>query len=793
MKVSLHWLKSWVDSDWDANTTAEQITMAGLEVDGIIPAAGNFNDVIVAEVTATSPHPDADKLTLCQVNTGKGEVDIVCGAHNVRAGLKVALAQVGAVLPNGLKIKPAKLRGQPSQGMLCSATELGMADQSEGILELPDDAPVGENLRTYLALDDTTLDIDLTPNRADCFSIRGVAREVAALARRSVNPLPSVTIPIKSRLKRSIHLNAGLACGRFCGRVIENINPNAVTPLWMQERLRRCGLRTIHPVVDITNYVMMELGQPMHAYDNDKLQGAMQVRFANDGESLLLLDDKEISLSPDALVIADEKQSLSLAGVMGGAQSSVTVDTHAIFLESAFFNPKHIAGIARRYGLCTDSSQRFERGIDPSIQTVAIDYASELILSICGGDAGELTVAENLADLPQQALIQFNPAKVKQLTGVDIAEAEIEKMLQALGLDIDSKSTPWRVKAPSYRFDMNLDVDLVEEVIRLYGFQHIVGSPMEGEIVHGSIDAIEVLNDKIANGLVLRGYQETVTYSFVDPQVQKAFYPEEETMDLLNPLSSEMSQMRLGLWPGLVASMLHNLHRQHTSMHLFESGVIFDYSKGKIIEKPMIAGLALGQRGAINWCDDVSKIDFYDIKGDVQALCRFIGLNNIQLKASTHPALHPGQSADIYVQQKWVGRMGQLHPRLAAALDISQTVFLFELCLSALATFSPKPAYRSFSKFPLIRRDLALLVDEATEFEQIKRLVEKAVGNELLRSVDVFDRYLGESIPKGRKSLAISVAMQAADKTLTDIEINNKISAILKILQQELSIELRES
>ncbi len=792
MKVSLQWLKSWVDCDWNAHKIAEQITMAGLEVDGLIPAAGEFNQVIVAEVSATNPHPEADKLTLCLVNIGESEVDIVCGANNVRPGLKVALAQVGAVLPNGMKIKRAKLRGQPSHGMLCSAVELGMSDQSDGIMELPKDAPVGENIRDYLSLDDTILDIDLTPNRADCFSIRGVAREIAALAKLPVKPLPNATVPVKSDLKRDINLNAGPACGRFCGRVIENLDANATTPLWMQERLRRCGLRTIHPIVDITNYVMLELGQPMHAYDNEKLQGAMQARFAEDEEQLVLLDDKTIILSSDTLVIADDRHSLSLAGVMGGAESSVTEKTHTIFLESAFFSPQYISGVARKFGLFTDSSQRFERGVDPALQTSAIEYASELILSICGGQAGPLTVSEDIQEIPQQKVIQFNPAKVAQLTGVSIENNAIKQTLQGLGMEVDSGSIPWKVVAPSCRFDMELDVDLVEEVIRLYGFQHIEGISLSGQIQQGSIDINENIHTKLAKGLVLRGYQETITYSFVDPQVQTALYPDKETMNLLNPLSSEMSQMRIGLWPGLIASMLHNLHRQHTSMHLFESGVIFEVIKGKLTERPMIAGLALGQRGAMNWCDDLGKIDFYDAKGDVQALCSSIGLNSLEFKSTSHSALHPGQCADIYHQQTWIGRVGQLHPRLAAALDVSQSVLLFELCVSALASFQPKASYQPFSKFPLIRRDLALLVAEDIEFDQVKLLVEKAVGTKLLRSVDIFDIYQGESIPNGKKSLAITVVMQATDKTLTDNEINNKISAILKLLKQELSIELRE-
>lgn len=793
MKLSKLWLNEWVNTSLTAQELADQLTMAGLEVDAVSPVAGAFTQVVVAEVLSTKPHPDADKLTLCEVNANTGKIlQVVCGAANVRAGLKVALAMIGAVLPGDFKIKESKLRGELSQGMLCSLSELGLAEHSEGIMELESDAPVGVDLREYLQLNDYILDVDLTPNRADCFSVLGVAREVAVLNKLPLQEpviakvAPTIDDVIKVQLKNPE------ACPHYCGRIIRGINPEATTPLWMSERLRRSGIRLLHPVVDIMNYVMIELGQPMHAFDLATIKGNIEVRFSSSSEQLELLDGKELVLNDTVLVIADTEKPLALAGIMGGANSAVQPHTHDVFLESAFFNPITTAGVARKFGLFSDSSQRFERGVDPSLQIKAIERATALVLSIVGGKPGPIIEAIDSKYMPSTVAMTFDTDKVARLTGLTISIEEMKHMLEGLGIVITNiNKTVFDVQIPSHRFDIQLDVDLVEEIIRLYGYDKLLGQPMNTVVQGGIISANETIATTLSTWFRDRGYHETISYSFVDPELQEALYPEAQFMQLLNPISSELAQMRSGMWPGLIASMIYNVHRQQTAIRFFEMGVVFDVKDTQLTERPCVAGLLMGAKGVLNWNETTRFFDFYDLKGDLESLFTVLKINDAEFLPAEHPALHPGQSAQITVNGEPAGWIGVLHPRLTDALDLQQEVILFELDCTRLVNLTA-PRYQSISKYPQISRDLSFLVDNAVTAAQIEATVRAAVSENWLRGFDVFDVYTGDGIPEGKKSLAISMTLQDDNRTLVDSEINLLISAIINALENNFSILLRD-
>ncbi len=792
MKVSELWLREWVNPSLTGPQLVAQLTMAGLEVDSRHPVAGEFDHVVVASVLKTKPHPQADKLTLCEVDAGTGTpLNIVCGAANVRAGLKVALALPGANLPGNIHIKETMLRGQPSQGMLCSVAELGLEESSDGIMELAEDAPIGTDVRDYLMLNDYVLDIDLTPNRADCFSVLGVTREMAALNQLPLPALPSVVNQPVIDETLTISLQVPEACPQYCGRIIRAINPDATTPLWMKERLRRSGIRSLHPVVDVTNYVMLELGQPMHAFNLRAIDTGIHVRFARNNETLVLLDGQEITLNEKVLVIADNQTPLAMAGVMGGESSAVQADTTDIFLESAFFNPLIVAGVARSFGLFTDSSQRFERGVDPTLQTLAIERATELLLPIVGGQAGPITTVNKVAALPSKITVLFNPAKVKQLTGVDIPKNTILQLLNGLGMTVDTQRDEWTVCVPSHRFDIALDVDLVEEVIRLHGYDNIKAAPLLAPMQAGQPNIYEGLFSRIAACLNSRGYHETISYSFVDPDLQQALYPEVPSMQLLNPISSELSAMRVGMWPGLLASMIYNMNRQQAAIKLFEAGVVFNGEGPELQERPCIAGLLTGDHGNLNWSETSRTFDFYDMKGDLQSLFAGLKLHDAHFYPGEHPALHPGKTARILIGETEIGWLGALHPGLTDELQLSNEVILFELSLKGLVD-EKSARYESISKYPQIRRDLSLLVDKAISGQQIEQAVREVVALEWLKSFDIFDLYTGEGIPEDKKSLAIALTLQDDNRTLIDAEINTIISAIISKLNDEFAIILRD-
>lgn len=793
MKICEAWLREWVQTKLTSEALASQLTLAGLEVDSITPVAGKFSNVVVARVEQTKPHPQADKLTLCQVDCGGPNLlSIVCGASNVRSGLSVALAMEGAVLPNGMEIKETKLRGELSQGMLCSASELGLQDTSEGIIELPNDAPIGVDLREYMHLNGTILDIDLTPNRADCFSVLGIAREVAAL-----NSLPLTDVKFETHLPQhqetiSVILDEPSACPQYYGRIIRGINAQAITPMWLQERLRRSGIRPIHPVVDVTNYVMMALGQPMHAFDKTRLSGSIHVRFSALGEELELLDLQTVALKEHTLVIADEEKPLAIAGVMGGNASAIDETTIDIFLESAYFNPEKIAGVARSYGLCTESSQRYERGVDPLLQSRALAYATDLLIQIVGGEAGPIISATIKESMPVTTTIEFYPERVMKLTGVHVAVEDMQKMLENLGMAINAETIPWKVKAPSYRFDIRHDVDLVEEVIRLYGYDKIETGSLQSTLRSGNIHHQESLSQKVQTILCHRGFHEIITYSFVDPEIQAAIYETTEALTLLNPISPELSQMRKGLLPGLVAALVYNYNRQHELIKLFETGVIFDLSSGVLKEKACVAGLLAGKCSVLNWSEPTRSFDFFDLKGDVQAIFSALSIKPIRFLPETHPGLHPGQSAKILHEENVIGYIGALHPRLSEVLGINLDVFVFELMLDDAQQFTQKQRYQKISKFPSARRDLSFLIGHDTTAYDIECAVRQVVGNNWLKSFDVFDVYSGTSIPTDKKSLAIALILQDDNRTLIDEEVNQLMDKVVQKLSQEFQITLRD-
>ncbi len=792
MKISELWLREWVNPSITTQQLVAQLTMAGLEVDSVAPVAGEFNHVIVAKVRETRPHPQADKLTICTVDFGAdAPLQIVCGASNVRAGLTVALAMIGATLPNGMTIKETKLRGELSQGMLCSASELGLMEQSEGIIELPEHAPLGQDLREYMVLNDMMFDLDLTPNRADCFSVLGIAREVATLNRLSLREHHQTNIQPSHDEILDVCLSEPHACPQYYGRAILDINLHATTPVWLLERLRRAGIRPIHPVVDVLNYVMIELGQPMHAFNRHAIAGDIQVRYSQKGEILTLLDEQKVTLNDKTLVIADRDKLLAIAGVMGGLDSAVQATTQDIFLESAFFNPKIIAGVARQYGLCTESSQRYERGVDPAIQLTALEYATHLIISIVGGRVGPVVCAKVSEELPARNSFSFSPALVQRLTGVTIPEEEMISTLNRLGIKTETHKLPWTVTAPSHRFDIELDVDIVEEIIRVYGYDKMTAQPMIATLQSATQHPLEYLTQRMGQFLQARGYHDMISYSFVDPVIQKALYPDSQTMTLLNPISSELSEMRVSLWPGLIASFVYNNHRQQSLIKLFEMGSVFDMTTGSLKEQPYIAGLMSGEWGTLNWTEPTRWLDFYDLKGDIQAMFEFLELGPVRFIQASHQVLHPGKSAQIYVGDKAIGWLGELHPRLVEALSLTEDVLLFELSLEHLVS-KRVPKYKKISKFPSVRRDLSFLIHHDVTALEIENAIYEVVSSDTLKSFDVFDVYAGESIPAGKKSLAIALTLQDGSRTLIDEEINSVVDAIIKKLNQDFAITLRD-
>jgi phenylalanyl-tRNA synthetase beta chain len=793
MNFSEQWLRSLVDPQVSRDELVARLSMAGLEVDAVTPVAGEFSGVVVGEVLSTEQHPDADKLRVCQVSDGEQTVQIVCGAPNVRAGLKIPFARIGAVLPGDFKIKKAKLRGVESFGMLCSASELQISDENDGLLELPADALVGQCIRDSLNLNDVCIEVDLTPNRGDCLSLQGLAREVGALYNVPVQ-LPVITPVAASHDETlSIELAAAQACPRYAGRVIKGVDLSQATPEWMVQRLERSDIRSIDPVVDVTNYVMIELGQPLHAFDLAQIKGGICVRMAQDNEKITVLDGQEITLKANTLVIADQHRALAIAGVMGGADSGVTLGkTTDIFLESAFFEPIAIAGKARSYGLHTDASHRFERGVDWQLPAHAIERATELLLSIVGGSAGPVLVTEDAGHLPKLATITLRAERVKQMFGLDLSHEQIESLLMPLGLSMTvQEAGVWSVEVPSHRFDITIEVDLLEEIGRLYGYDQLPVRYPAARLAPQAQSEAQAQLPVLRRLLVARGYQEAITYSFIEPEVFTAFHPELKPLTLANPISAELSVMRASLLPGLLKALQHNLNRQQDRVRLFESGLRFVGQLDDLKQERMLAGVITGARLPELWTHGKETVDFYDIKADVEALLGAAGdRDGFTFVPCQQHAFHPGQCARIEHNGQAVGFVGTLHPQLAIELDIDQQVLMFEVQLDAIST-GRLPTFTELSRFPEVRRDLALVVNADIPAQELMDAMRSAAG-EWLTQIRLFDVYQGKGVEDGCKSLAVGLTWQHPSRTLTDEEVSAATQAILALLSDKFAAILRK-
>ena len=791
MKIAESWLREWVNPDLDTEAAAELLTMAGHEVDSIDRQGVGLEGVLIAEVMAVAKHPDADRLSVCQVNDGSNTLEIVCGAPNVVKGMKSPLALPGITLPNGLKLRKSKIRGVTSNGMLCSAVELGLGEESDGIMSLPPEAPVGTELTDFLQLPDAVIDFDLTPNRGDCFSVLGIARDLAALTGTELKntEVAAVTATIKDTQAVEIEFLEG--CPNFAGRVVRNIDASAKSPLWLVERLRRSGLRAIHPVVDVTNYVMLELGQPLHAYDLGLVRGAIRPRLAEKGEKVTLLDEREVELHDDTLVISDDSGPIGLAGIMGGLSTAVSNDTVDVFFEAAFWPPDCMAGRARSYGLHTDASLRFERGVDPEGQARAVERATTLLLEIAGGEAGPLVLNTAADELPKRDLIQLRHKRVSKLLGVEIDATTITKILHRLGLSVATTDEGWAVTAPGHRFDIVIEADLIEEIARVYGYNQIpeataiAATPLE-VVTEKKIDV-----EQVAMTLVARDYQEIISYSFIGGDANKQLTGVESVLVLSNPISSEMSVMRSSLLPGMATAAASNASRQQDRVRLFEIGKSFHGVLGAHTEVVRIAGLCMGAVLPEQWGGKSQSIDFFDIKSDVEAVLALAGdASNIKFVAAEHPALQPGQSANILRDGKGIGVIGKLHPRHSKFFELKRDVFVFELDAAA-ALESEAPLAGTISKFPSIRRDIAVIVDDKISAEELIEVV-AASAPALISTVRIFDIYQGPGIEAGRKSVALGLILQETSRTLTDDDADAAMTAAVRKLKDKFAVELRD-
>ncbi|MBB1485833.1 phenylalanine--tRNA ligase subunit beta [Oceanospirillum sediminis] len=791
MKFSEQWLREWVNPSITTEELESLLSLSGLEVDGVEKAADDFSGVVVGEILSAEQHPNADKLQVCSVSDGNETFQVVCGASNARAGLKTAFAKVGAVLPGDFKIKKAKLRQVESFGMLCAEDELGISDDHGGIMELATDAPVGADLREYLNLNDTILEVDLTPNRSDCLGIAGLAREVGVLTQTTV------TVPEVAAASVSIDETFGIelidndACPRYLGRVIKGVNPTATTPLWMVEKLRRSGVRAIDPVVDVTNYVLLELGQPMHAFDLAKLSGGIRVRLAEQGEKLELLDGSEVELNDDTLVIADHEKAVAMAGIMGGEQTKVTEESSDIFLECAFFEPIAIAGRARSYGLHTDSSHRYERGVDFTLQAKAMERATNLLLEIVGGEAGPVTEAVAEDKLPARDDVILRPERLNQILAMAMPAEKVEDILTRLGLELSTEANgAWRAKVPSHRFDISIEEDLIEEVARVYGYDNLpVKSPTMALGIEAQPEAIKPIR-LIRQSLAARGYQEAITFSFIEPALSNLFDPVNKPIALANPISADLSVMRTTLIAGLAKTVQYNQNRQQSRVRLFETGQCFIQQGEEMVQDPMLAVIATGSRDPEGWTGQSDAMDFFDLKGDLETLLADSGiLDQCRFEPAEHPALHPGQTAKIIRNDNVIGYIGALHPKVQKELGLKSTVYTFELKLSDLQD-GVVARFESLSKYPEVRRDLAFIVDETTPVAHLMATI-RANAGENLKDLSLFDVYQGKGVEEQRKSVALGLTWQDASRTLNDEEINDLVDQIVSSAQEQFGASLR--
>ena len=783
MQFSEQWLRQHVNPDLDSNALSDVLTMAGLEVEGLEPVAPDFSDVIVARIVSAEKHPDADRLQVCTVDVGADEpLQIVCGAPNARVGLKAPCALVGAKLP-GFDIKQAKVRGMASFGMLCSAKELGLAEDSAGLMELPADAPIGQDIREYLALNDKLFTLKLTPNRSDCLSIIGVARDVAALTASPLQSPASAEVSVQAVMQLDVRVDASAACPLYTGRILSGVDAKAQTPDWMKRRLERGGIRSISAIVDITNYVLLEMGQPLHAFDAAKLEGGIHVRMAHSGEKLQLLNQQEAILASDMLVIADNSGAVALAGIMGGDASAVSDATIQIFLESAFFSPADIAGKARRLGLSTDSSYRFERGVDFGATRQALERASALILEICGGEAGPVTEVQG--QLPERKPVRLRLARLVAVLGIPLTESQVVQLLDRFGFDYHHADGSFHVVPPSYRFDIEIEEDLIEEVARLHGYEKIPATPPTADLLMLPAPGNGLSSAWLRDAMAASGYQEIVGYSFVDQAWERDLLDNQQPVTLKNPIASNMSVMRSSLWGGLIDTLVYNLNRKQERIRLFEVGATYAAGSTGFDETVHISGLAYGDVAPEQWGVPAREVDFFDVKAEVDLLTN----GRAEYRTAVHPALHPGQSAQVLLDGRAIGWLGKLHPKWQQSYGLPRGVVLFELDVEPLLMRS-MPQYTEVPKFPPVRRDLAVLVDEKVAADALLNSMRQA-GIPRVEAIKLFDIYRGNGVPQGKKSLAFLVLMQDTQKTLTDREADEVVTKLLDIIVRQHGAALR--
>ncbi|MEM1243211.1 MAG: phenylalanine--tRNA ligase subunit beta [Pseudomonadota bacterium] len=794
MRISIKWLQEFIDlKALSIEQISEQLTMLGLEVEAVENLQASLKDIVVAKVVDVKPHPNADRLRICQVDRGDSQLlQVVCGAANVKAGINVAFAPVGARLPNSLKIKKSKIRGEVSLGMICSEAELHLADDADGIMILADDAVAGMAFTEYLKLDDVIIEVAVTPNRGDCLSMLGIARELAAANRLKLNPIALKTVAATVDNKITIELQDPKLCSQYVGRIVKNVNTQVASPTWLQQRLEKAGIRPISVIVDITNYVMLELGQPMHAFDLDQIEDKIHVRMANAGEALKLLNDTTINLNEEMLVIADAKKPLALAGVMGGLDSSVTDNTKNILLESAFFNPQQISKTLRYYGIHTDSSYRFERGVDPALQLQAMERASQLIKEIAGGEFAPVCSFSHNDLLPQARKICLDITRVKKILGIELDSDRIKSILTSLNLTIETQTASiLQVSVPSYRFDLKKGIDLIEEIARIHGYQNIpIHQPLPTLPLQWQKET-EIAEATLITQLKALGYSEVISYSFIDAKLQELYDEKFQPLKLLNPISQEMSVMRTSLVPMLLQIYQYNDNRQQSRSRLFEIGRTFLQTDAEIKQDKYLTGLIAGPLYPEQWGVSKRQVDFFDIKGDIETLLQLGKTNKrISFKPLQHSGLHPEQSAEIYMGKQSIGYCGKIHPKLTEQLDISDAIYVFEIQLKSFLS-KEMPKYKPISKYPSIRRDIALVVDNTVAAGEIISQLHDLIGKVLV-DVFIFDLFSNKKLGENKKSIGIGLILQDISHTLIDDEVNSILSKVVTHLKQEFKADLRE-
>ncbi len=791
MKFSEKWLREFVNPAIDSETLMHQLTMAGLEVDGVMPACQKFDGLVVAEVVSLQKHPDADKLQVCQVNYGEKEtITIVCGAANVRAGMRTVLAKVGAQLPGKPELVATPLKGVVSHGMLCSAREIGLGDDHEGIIELSANEAVGKSLADIVDVNDSIIEISLTPNRGDCLSIKGIAREVAVCNQLDLVMPEYPSVEVRSSATRQVKSNAVMNCPRYLGRIIEDIDATVKTPLWLSEKLRRSGIRSINIVVDITNFVMLELGQPMHAFDNDYLQGDIVVRFAKDKERIKLLDESEVDIKPKTLLITDDSGPLAMAGLMGGFDSAVSTTTKNVFLESAFFTPDTIIGEARQYGMHTDSSHRFERGVDPELQLSAIERATSLLIALCGGNAGPITEAVDHAALPTNQQVILRQAQIERVLGVDLDDQFVTDTFIKLGMTCQYNEEQWFTTPPSHRFDINIEVDLVEELARIYSYDAIPASLPKHTLKMRWPNKLHESVKHLSEVLINRDYSEVITYSFVDPKQNNLLNDKYKKLSLANPIAPELSEMRSSLLPGLLSTLQYNIKRQQERVRIFETGLVFTDAEN-LKQEPHVGGLIYGNIYIKQWDEKIILCDFYDLKCDIETLLySMMSMEEIEMSPSKSAFLHPGQAVDVLIDGAVAGYFGRIHPQIGTDLNISDNVYLFEFNLKKIRK-KEKRSYQAISKYPSIKRDIAIVLDKSVALADVMHNI-KSTATNLLTNLELFDLYEGEGIEKEKKSLALGLTFQATSSTLKDEEVETIMRNVIDGLHNNFGAKLRE-